>query len=174
MATKSCSRTLEVTIISGEGLLVTQSRPVKKNAFVIVRTDSVDTQMTKLDTEGESNPAWNEKLVVDMPIHARFLTVEVQCKTSSGNRVIGTARVPVSDFTGGYTPENYLHFLSYRLRDGNGERNGIINLSVRAKVPENASSYATFYSQPGLKVSADEGVSGGIVTGVPVWYGYQR
>ncbi|KAA8520594.1 hypothetical protein F0562_014850 [Nyssa sinensis] len=135
----------------------------------------VTARMTKVDTEGGSHPEWNEKLVVDMPVHAHSVTVEVQCKTNSGNKVIGAARIPVSDFVGGYTPENYLHFLSYRLRDDRGERNGIINLSVRVKMPEHATcaaSYAGSYSQPWSMVPGHQ-VSGAVVTGVPVCCGGQ-
>ncbi|KAL6981890.1 hypothetical protein U1Q18_023508 [Sarracenia purpurea var. burkii] len=135
---ETTSRVLEITVISGEGFLEGRRRPVKKNAFVIIRTDSRNSRTTKMDTAGGSYPVWNEKLAVDMPAHAGFLTVEVQRKTQSGGRVVGGARIPVSDFAGGYFPVNYLHFLSYRLRDERGESNGIINLSVRVKVPENA------------------------------------
>ncbi|XP_028064927.1 BON1-associated protein 2-like [Camellia sinensis] len=171
------SRSLEVTIISGENLRVDRTRPVKKNAFVVVRTDSSPiSQSTNLDIDGGSYPTWNQTLLVDMPVHARFLNVDVQCRSNSGDKVIGTARIPASDFAGGYFPENYLHFLSYRLRDSGGERNGIVNLSVRVKVPEGsgrvaASSAATSCSQsrPWMGVPAAGKVSGGIVSGVPVW-----
>ncbi|XP_059654222.1 BON1-associated protein 1-like [Cornus florida] len=104
-----------------------------------------------------------------MPVHSRFMTVEVQCKTSSGTKVIGIARIPATDFVGGYIPDTYLHFLSYRLRDVSGERNGIINLSVRMKVPEN-SSCAASCSRPWMAAPAADKVSGGAVTGIPVWY----
>ncbi|CAI0386923.1 unnamed protein product [Linum tenue] len=59
------------------------------------------------------------------------VTVEVQCRVGSGNRVVGAVAVPVSDFLGDLTPEDYLHFLSYRLRDPRGVKNGIVNFSVR-------------------------------------------
>ncbi|XP_028095787.1 BON1-associated protein 2-like [Camellia sinensis] len=175
------SRSLEVTIISGENLRVDRTRPVKKNAFVVVRTDSSPiSQSTNLDIDGGSYPTWNQTLLVDMPGHARFLNVDVQCRSNSGDKVVGTARIPASDFAGGYFPENYLHFLSYRLRDSGGERNGIVNLSVRVKVPEGsgrvaaASSAANSCSQsrPWMGVSAVGKVSGGIVSGVPVWSRY--
>ncbi|CAI0380982.1 unnamed protein product [Linum tenue] len=61
----------------------------------------------------------------------KSVTVEVQCRVGSGNRVVKAMAVPVSDFLGGPTPEDYLHFLSYRLRDRRGVRNGIVNFSVR-------------------------------------------
>lgn len=160
---ESTSRTLEVTVISGENLR-TNRRPVKKNTFVVIRTDSNNVCTTKMDADGGSYPSWNEKLVVDVPLHVRFITVEVQCKTSVGNKIVGVARIPVSDFVGGYVPQSYLHFLSYRLRDYKGERNGIINISVRAKVPE---LYASC-SGTGMGVPLGESNFGGVVTGIPI------
>lgn len=97
-------------------------------------------------------------------MHARFITVEVQCKTSMGNKTVGVARVPVSDFVGEYVPQSYLHFLSYRLRDYKGEKNGIINISVRAKVPDYASCSGT-----GMGVPLGGNNFAGVVTGIPVW-----
>lgn len=136
---------LEIRVISGEGLRLNRRQPLKKNAFVLIRTDSINSKTTKIDTEGGSYPTWNEKVIVNMPLNLRNITVQVQCKTYSGNKVVGTARIPVSDFVGGFIPANYLHFLSYRLRDGKGERNGIINLSVRVKSNDNfAPDYSRF------------------------------
>lgn len=161
---ESTSRTLEVTVISGENLR-TNRKPVKKNAFVVIQTDSANKVCTtKMDADGGSYPSWNEKVVVDVPMHARFITVEVQCKTSGGNKTVGVARVPISDFVGGHVPQSYLHFLSYRLRDYKGERNGIINISVKAKVPEYASCSGT-----GMGVPLGDNNFGGVVTGIPVW-----
>ena len=136
-------------------------------------------------------PTWNEKIVVDFPSQARFLTVEVHCKTYSGEKVVGMTRIRATDFSGGYFPDNYLHFLSYRLRDGKGERNGIINLSVRVKVPENMVSAAMCdggmvpWMRGPLAVEgyssgvvtrvplAVEDCSSGVVAGVPVWHSYK-
>ncbi|PSS13966.1 BON1-associated protein [Actinidia chinensis var. chinensis] len=177
MATNS--RALEVTVISGEGLQLERQRPVKKNAFAVVRTNSRISRTTKTDINGGGYPTWNEKIVVEFPSHARFLTVEVHCKTYSGEKVVGAARIPATDFAGGYFPENYLHILSYRLRDGKGERNGIINLSVRVKVLENTVSVTaaacgggtTPCLRPWMGVPvAGEGCSSEVVTGVPVWH----
>ncbi|CAI9781565.1 unnamed protein product [Fraxinus pennsylvanica] len=167
---KTSSRTIEITVISGEDLRVNRRQPVKKNTFVIVQTFSSRT--TKMDTDGGSYPVWNEKLVMELPMHANFINVSVQCKAfSSGNKLIGTARIPVSDFSGGYLPENYLSFLSYRLRDRNGEKNGIINLSVKVIGPENM-GWAASCPRPWTKVPVDNKVSGGTVVGIPVPYSY--
>ncbi|CAI9770234.1 unnamed protein product [Fraxinus pennsylvanica] len=112
---KASSRVIEVTVISGEDLRVNRKTPVEKNASVIVRSDPLNERSTGMNTEGGCNPMWNEKLVMDLPMHATHITVEVH----SRNKIIGTARIPLSDFTGGYLPANYLSFLSYRLRDAN-------------------------------------------------------
>ncbi|KAK3038075.1 hypothetical protein RJ639_031629 [Escallonia herrerae] len=153
-------------VISGEGLRVNRTTPVKKNTLVILRTESREGQATRVDTEGGSCPVWNEKFVVDMPMHARFVTAEVQCKTSAGNKVIGTAKIPVSDFVGG-------------LRDDKGERNGIINLSVKVRVAESdgakypMAGHTANYTRPCLAAPVQQKVAGGSVTGVPVWYNNQ-
>ncbi|XP_043705273.1 BON1-associated protein 1-like [Telopea speciosissima] len=132
---EKAKRCLEITIISAEGLRL-NGRSVKKNTFVIVRIDSDNQRLTRMDKEGGSYPSWNEKLELPLPLpplsnSVQLITVEVQCKTSLGVRSVGTSKIPTSDFMGDYTPPQYLHFLSYRLRDRNGERNGIINFSVR-------------------------------------------
>ncbi|KAJ7951096.1 BON1-associated protein 2 [Quillaja saponaria] len=166
------SRSLEITVLSGESLRVDR-KPVKKNAYVIVRTESNNVVMTRMDTEGRNYPSWNEKMVVDMSVHERFITFEVECKTTMGIRRVGMARIPVSDFVGGYLPDNYLHFLSYRLRDFEGNRNGIINFSVRvtAATSEVLSCSATA-ARVGTTVGEmkNGGNDSGVVTGVPVWW----
>ncbi|KAJ8900244.1 hypothetical protein K2173_024884 [Erythroxylum novogranatense] len=171
---------LEVTVISCEDLRINR-RPVKNNTYVIVRTGPLNSLTTKIDTEGGSYPFWNEKLVMDMPIHERFVTFEVYRKGSSGNRFVGLARMPVTDFMGRCIPEGYLSFLSYRLRDAKDGRNGIINVSVRMeptrswsaqrkkKMHETSSSSASCTSKT-LAMPSGESEHGEVVTGVPVWW----
>ncbi|XP_010040910.2 BON1-associated protein 1 [Eucalyptus grandis] len=172
------NRSLEVTIISGEDLRI-NDRPIKNNAFVTVKADSCcspsSQDSTKPDAQGESYPYWDGKLRVELPAGSRYIVVEV-CRRSfsTGDKLVGTAWIPVSDFIGDYTPENYLHFLSYRLRDAKGLRNGIINISVRVV----SSSYKGTSScssrppplVPGFRMPADRENHGGTVTGVPAWY----
>lgn len=177
MDSASCS--LEITVLSAEDLRL-DGKSIKKDAFVVVKFDSLSSKSTKADHQGGSNPSWNQKLEMDMPMHSHFITLEVQCKIGSVNRVIGTAGVPVSDFLGGYTPLNYLHFLSYRLRDVRGEKNGIVNVSVKVKgVADYRRKYLPGYppcsssslsSQPTWGIPKEEkNCHGGVVTGVPVW-----
>ncbi|XP_030533478.1 BON1-associated protein 1-like [Rhodamnia argentea] len=163
--TPSCR--LEVTAISGEDLRI-NGRPIKNNAFVTVKADSHGSPSlhgsTKPDALGESYPHWDEKLHVDLPEGSRYLVGEVRRRSSSaGDRLVGTACIPVSDFI--YTPKNHLHFLSYRLRDAEGLRNGIINISVRVTASSGSSP-----SVPDFGVPADREKMHGTVTGVPVWY----
>ncbi len=167
------SRTLEITILSAENLRMNR-KSIKKNAFVTVQSDaSNDVSTTKVDSEGGSYPSWNEKFVMDMPLHARFITAEVKCKTSTGIKSVGMTRIPVSDFIGGYIPENQLHFLSYRLWDSKVKRNGVINVSVRVKTAEHFCSNSTIL--PAVKgVPVDRDRSTGVVTGIPaIWLNYQ-
>ena len=165
------SRTLEINVISAEKLQLNR-KSIKQNVFVCVQSDPTNICTTKMDTERGSYPSWKEKLKLDMPLHASFLTVEVKCKTSTGIKSVGTARIPVSDFIGGYVPENQLHFLSYRLWDSKVRRNGIINVSVRVKSPEYSSSMSQPAPVQGMPVA--ELSPAGVVTGIPVWPNYQR
>lgn len=105
---------------------------------------------------------------MELPVHARFLTVEAR----SGSRVIGAANIPVTDFAGGHLPEGYLSFLSYRLKDGSGQKNGIVNISVRVKGGA-SSGCAASCSRPWMGAAVAEGkVYGGAVMGIPVSYTY--
>ncbi|KAI6707599.1 hypothetical protein NL676_010561 [Syzygium grande] len=175
------NRSLEVTVISGEDLRI-NDRPIKNNAFVAVKADSCGSpslqDSTKPDALSESYPYWDEKLHLDLPAGSRYLVIEVYRRSSvARDRLIGTAWIPVSDFIGDYTPENYLHFLSYRLVDAKGLRNGIINISVRV-VPSSCKGTAALPSSPSVpkfgippvRVGTGGTVTGGTVTGVPVRY----
>ncbi|XP_073314085.1 BON1-associated protein 2-like [Primulina huaijiensis] len=159
------SKAIEVTVISAEGLLESRRKPVKKNAFVVVKSDPRNPISTGVDSEGGSYPSWNQKLEMELQSHVRFIAVEAH----SGSKVIGSANIPVMDFSGGSLPENYLSFLSYRLRDANGEKNGIINLSVKVKGGVK-SGYAASCSRPWIRAPMDDKVANWIVTGIPVSY----
>ncbi|KAG7018979.1 BON1-associated protein 2, partial [Cucurbita argyrosperma subsp. argyrosperma] len=141
MATTS-SRSIEITVISGEDLRIDR-KSVKRKTFVTVKFDRQSIGggggRTEIDERGGCYPFWNEKMLMEIPVDAMFLTIEVHCGSISRNRIVGTANVPVSDFLGRYRPENYLHLLSYRLRDRCGERNGIVNISVRVRALESES-----------------------------------
>ncbi|KAL3618666.1 hypothetical protein CASFOL_037485 [Castilleja foliolosa] len=170
---KPSSKVIEITVISAEGLLDKKRKPTKKPVSVSVRTGPFISRSTgQADPDGPGSClSWNEKMVMDLPMHARFITVEA----CSGGRVIGAANIPVTDFDGGRMPENYLCFLSYRLRDGGGGKNGIINLSV--KVIKGSSGgdrgCAVSCARPWMGVpAADNKMSGGVVTGIPVQYRY--
>ncbi|XP_028960635.2 BON1-associated protein 2-like [Malus domestica] len=170
-------RTLEITVISLENLQLDQ-KPIKTNASVTVRIDTNSQfRTTIIDTEGDAYPLWNEKLVLELPMHSKSTTVGVQCKTAYGVRMFGTATVLASDFVGAYVPESYLHFLSYRLRDYKGERNGVINISVRMRVPEMyacASSTTSSHSRMGFPTAGNHSFGGGVAIGVPVWYKFVK
>ncbi|KAI3441822.1 SRP54 domain-containing protein [Psidium guajava] len=174
--THNRSLELEVTVISGEDLRI-NDKPIKNNAFVTIKADSHGSPSllqgsTKPDVRSESYPYWDEKLHVDLPAGSHYVVVEV-CRRSSAavDKLVGTAWIPVSDFIGNYTPENYLHFLSYRLRDVKGQRNGIINISVRVIPPSYKGTAASSSSPsvPKFGIPVDREKTGGTVTGVPVW-----
>ncbi|KAF2311166.1 hypothetical protein GH714_019780 [Hevea brasiliensis] len=135
----STSRTLEITVLSCEDLRIDR-RLVKKNTYVMVRTDPLNYRTTKMDTEGGAYPSWNQKLTIDMPLHERFIT----------------------------------------LRDAKGERNGIVNVSVKVKVPEYylssnnnkkvvpENNSFSMTSKPVPAIPIGSGKNFGIVIGIPV------
>ncbi|KAL6128775.1 hypothetical protein ACLB2K_072130 [Fragaria x ananassa] len=177
------TRSVEITVLSAENLQ-SNRKPLKKNSFVTVRTDSPVTKeyrTAETDCEG-GGPKWNEMIVMEVPAHAKNLIVEVQCQ--NGARPIGAASIPVTEFTGGWVPESYLHFLSYRLRDERGVRNGIVNISVRMKVEEGGTSsmYGRKLLSSGCASTSSQAKWGypavdnsAVATGVPVnWKSYSR
>ncbi|KAI3701149.1 hypothetical protein L2E82_45794 [Cichorium intybus] len=165
---------LQLTIISAEDLSLTKTHLVKKNTYVVIKVDSNNDQITTMDTQNGSYPSWNEKFLIDVPMHVKSFTLEVRCKNFSGHHVVGSARVPMSDFIGGYFPCNYLQFLSYRLRDRYDERNGIINLSVKMMPANNtaSSSIPTTYSMKTIgwnyRATMGQKLTYGVVVSVPI------
>uniref|UniRef100_A0A7N0SZ81 C2 domain-containing protein n=1 Tax=Kalanchoe fedtschenkoi TaxID=63787 RepID=A0A7N0SZ81_KALFE len=154
-------KVVEITLISCEGLTTPDNhRPLKKHARGVIRTPQSASvvRSTSLDRHGGAYPRWDERFTVEMPAWARWLDVEVW---SGMERLIGTARVPASDFSGGIVPDGYLNFLSYRLREGNGEFNGIVNVSVRVVGRK-------LESRNGAGFGCALGVPGRVVTGIPV------
>ncbi|XP_056693546.1 BON1-associated protein 1-like [Spinacia oleracea] len=129
----SCS--LEITIKSAEELTIGNQKPVTKNVFVTISVENqgyTNQLRTRPCVEG-AKPTWNEKLFTDMSKNAKFILLEVRYKKRSTEKSIGIAKVPTSDFVGNHMPLNYQHCLCYRLRDRNGEPNGIISFSVNVK-----------------------------------------
>jgi len=133
------SRTLEITVISGENIHVTD------DAFVVVRGESLNCYTTKTvkdnDDCGKNSSflSWNEKFLLNMSMHARSITFEVQCKKFKSVRPIGVARIAVLDILNGAESENCSRILSYKLRDWEGRQNGIIHFGVKVVAPEERS-----------------------------------
>ncbi|KAF3795666.1 hypothetical protein EJ110_NYTH04307 [Nymphaea thermarum] len=158
---------LEVNVISAESLRF-PTFTTGKNAFVVVGTDSCDRRATAVDQHGGAYPSWNEKLTVPFPPQVRSIEVDVRCKTARGEKSVCRSTIAVSDFIGVYDiPCGYLHFLSYRLHDKEGKRNGIINLAVKV---------LTWLPQRCLKPSAPlfpvpaAGASDGALVGIAIPY----
>ncbi|XP_022945702.1 BON1-associated protein 2-like [Cucurbita moschata] len=158
------SRTLEITVISAEDLH-RRRKSMKKKSFATVKIDSQNLGSTQIDDRGGSYPFWNNKMALNLPSNVSFMTVYVHSGNFSRNEIVGTANVPVSDFLGGFVPESYLHFLSYRLRDVRGERNGIVNISVRVLASDHTSTPQTRKVQiPAEKTN----FGGGVAIGIPM------
>lgn len=166
---------LEITIISAEDLRLHLSRPIKKNsAFATVRSGPNNSLSTRVDQEGGTSPCWNEKLHLALHPTARSFTVEVHCKAGfgSGSKLVGSAEIPVSDIVEDFVPAHQLHFLSYRLREQDGERNGIVNLSVRMLGPDCIRRSAPQWrmAMEGEKEEKLPSYENGIAVGVPVGF----
>lgn len=81
---------------------------------------------------------WDESFVIHlpMPVMTSNIDLQVRCVNSKGrDRLIGSVVLPVSDFVGNYWLENHLHLLRYMLRDKKERRSGVVNLSVKVKLP---------------------------------------
>ncbi|KAI4358014.1 hypothetical protein L6164_001923 [Bauhinia variegata] len=178
------SKTLEITVISAENLSVDHN-PVTENAYVTVRTESIKCCKTSMAREGGSHPSWNEKFLLEMPMHAKSINFEVQCKMSTGIvKSVGVARIAISDFLGESVPESSLQFLRYSLRNWDGGRSGIINFTARVKSPEeDLCSEEKPEKETGVKprscgmfenevmgIQIGEKNAYGVVTGIPVWW----
>ncbi|KAI4369898.1 hypothetical protein MLD38_018293 [Melastoma candidum] len=158
---------VEIGVISAEQLTI-NGRPIKNKAFATVVAGgcpNLKSYSTRIDEEGGHCPCWNEKFLVNLASTSRYILVEVHRRGSSGDKIVGRAWIPVSDFSDEYSVPvaNRLHFLSYRLRDTKGLKNGIVNVSIRVLSPTetspcSSSSSPVFYS----------GSRPGMVTGFPV------
>ncbi|MED6158433.1 hypothetical protein PIB30_032756 [Stylosanthes scabra] len=177
---------LELMVQSVEGLqLERKPATTKNNLFVVVRAESINSYTTCMAKQGDTNNnlTWNHKLVVDVPLHASSITLDVKSKTLKGVKDIGIARVAVSEFMGcgggGGIPQHCLQFLSYRLTDWEGRRNGVLNFSVRVlNSPEYAGKVVSScgFQMRGTAMEATTTSSsassggGGVVVGVPIWW----
>ncbi|KAK4266768.1 hypothetical protein QN277_023645 [Acacia crassicarpa] len=170
------TRTLEVTIISGENLCMDQN-PATENVYVVVRGESLKCWTTKMGKQGGESlglgytSLWNERLTVEAPLHAKSITFEVQCKTPKGSvRSIGLARIAISDVVP-KEDEGCSEVLSYRLRNWEGRRSGVISFSVKTKKEEqeqrldDGSKFSGMQNHGGFNVQNNNGV----VLGIPVW-----
>ncbi|KAK7317527.1 hypothetical protein RJT34_01842 [Clitoria ternatea] len=74
-------RTLELNVLSLDELYA-DPKLKTRNLFVVVRAESIKCYTTSMATTRsnyERKPLWNEKLLVEMPTHARSITLEVKC-----------------------------------------------------------------------------------------------
>ncbi|CAH8287575.1 unnamed protein product [Eruca vesicaria subsp. sativa] len=155
------TRKLEITAISAEGLLDGR-KPVKKNVFVAFEIAENQCNgaivRTRVDEVGGDYPVWEDKLEMEFSLPSSsekkkkesFMYVRVCRQVSGGggsgkDKHVGTARVPVKDFMGGYAPEGFLHCLSYRLWDEYGKRNGVVNFSARIVTDKKGGGERSFW-----------------------------
>nr|KYP77023.1 hypothetical protein KK1_021289 [Cajanus cajan] len=159
------SRTLEITVISGENVRVTE------DAYVVVRAESLNCCTTRtVKDRGTNLLSWNDKFLLHVPVHARSITFEVQSNKFNASRPLGVARIALSDFLGGDMSENQLRTFSYGLRNWEGKRNGVIHFSVRiAPPPEKCSPAARRgCGDRFVGINVGDNSSNQVVLGVPV------
>ncbi|KAJ0259155.1 BON1-associated protein 2 [Hirschfeldia incana] len=144
MSYSRSNRSLEIELISAEGLKVNR-KPMKRKTFGVIRIDQ-EIHKCKVDEQGGSYPIWKERIKTEMAVDrsVRFISVEV-CYITSGGAVknVGVAKIPLTDFLGGFAPQGHLNFLSYRLRDEYGDKSGIVNVSILVKPDVNDVKYAS-------------------------------
>ncbi|KAG5041994.1 hypothetical protein JHK87_005909 [Glycine soja] len=179
MATKP--KTLELTVLSAEGLHVRGKPTPNIKVFAVVRAESITSHTTAMVTTTTTNGSdngfqylWNDKFWVELGPRARCVTIEVKCRTETGVvRDIGVARIAVSDFLGGSSvPDHCLQSLCYRLRDWDGRENGVVNFSVRvAPPPTPPPPPPPPPPAEGAEIYCSSSTSGtGVVTGIPVYW----
>ncbi|XP_057758725.1 uncharacterized protein LOC130979323 [Arachis stenosperma] len=179
------SRTIEITVISGKNV------HEKEESYVVVRAESLKSCTTKSakntdiiinNNHTSSLISWNEKLLLEIPMHARSITFEVQCKNSraSSARPVGMARIAISDILlggSGFGSDSDVdnNVLSYTLRDWDGRRNGVIHFSVTtakitAAVEEEVEPPVKGLVEDHMKKNNKN--SNEVVLGVPLWWNY--
>uniref|UniRef100_A0A1J3HT99 BON1-associated protein 1 n=1 Tax=Noccaea caerulescens TaxID=107243 RepID=A0A1J3HT99_NOCCA len=177
----SMTKTLEIDIRSAEGLKVNR-RLVKGKTFAVAKIGE-KSRRSNLDQSGGSDPTWNCKAELPMDGNVQFLSIEVFYRTGSGrDKQIGEAKIPATDFMGRYSPEGHWNFLSYRLRDGFGDKCGIVNVSIVVKPNPTETTTAmrdyggcssqateTGLWRPRSETPSIDGYGGRLVTGVPIW-----
>ncbi|KAK7349558.1 hypothetical protein VNO77_07009 [Canavalia gladiata] len=167
---QACS--LEINVISGENICVDRSL-LAENVYVVVRAESLSCCTTKMVNEEKGVLAWNEKFLLNIPSHARSVTFEVQCKRYKGVRPIGVARIALSDLIGDnnkkvWESESSAEMYSYRLRDWEGQRNGVIHFSVKVVKPKDQYSCEEMKAEKGIISRVRSGGFGTQVMGFQV------
>ncbi|KAF8088289.1 hypothetical protein N665_0546s0021 [Sinapis alba] len=145
MSYSRSKRSLEIELISAEGLKVNR-KPVKRKTFGVIRIDQETHHTCEEYEQGGSYPIWKHRIKTEMAVDGsvRFISVEVSYRTSGGAvKNVGVAKIPVTDFIGGFAPQGHLNFLSYRLRDEYGDKSGIVNVSIMVKPDVNDVKYAS-------------------------------
>ncbi|KAF1863864.1 hypothetical protein Lal_00030984 [Lupinus albus] len=170
-------RTIEITVISGENISVDENL-MAENVYVVVRPESINCYTTKMGIREEGLIAWNEKFLLEIPMHAKSITFEVQCKKYKRSRLIGVARIALSDLEGG-KENNCLQMFAYGLRDWDGRRNGVIHFSVRNFLISEVKCVKgiTMGSSCGFEnqvmgFQVNEKNSNDVAIGIPLWWSY--
>ncbi|KAL8136439.1 hypothetical protein V2J09_002440 [Rumex salicifolius] len=165
---------LEITVLSVDSLVMPNKRRKKNSVHVSVCVDSDPSTWQSTSTvdvaRGETSATWNERLKVTGVSSSVAFEVRQSRKsmlTGKSKRVaICSADVPVSELVEGHVARDCVRFLSYRLRDRDGEDSGIVNFSIRVKGLDRDGNRGRSLL-PELGVPRWQAGGGGVVVGVP-------
>lgn len=143
----SHQNTMEITVISAQGLKKTSSGPFshRLRPFITITAyppnphnsnEKCQMYRTRVDDQGGVNPTWGDKFHV--PIDTAFFQNRYSCiyvhlytkRLITGQVQLGWCQVPVTDI--GFLPEGSVKYLSYRILARDGTRTpGVVNLAIR-------------------------------------------
>lgn len=132
-------RELEVMIISAEDLKNVKRIGKKMRCYAVAYMDPDHKASTSIDQEGVINPTWNEKLLLttDDELLSNVLaaiTVEIYSYSHIRDRLVGTARILISELLTGGDPakpsDNPIQCLAVQVRRPSGRPQGILNIWV--------------------------------------------
>ncbi|KAL3609595.1 hypothetical protein D5086_000615 [Populus alba] len=143
-----------------------QKTPLNDEAQKNEQQQLLQRQKTPADREGGSNPEWNHKMQFDLnttslPGHGDhlFFKFKLRCEGAIfGNKSIGEVCVPFKDLTEEFNGS--VRFVSYQVRNSDGNPNGVLNLSyeVNEKVQKEGIDSPKVDLPPGIRFSSPKKV----------------
>ncbi|GLJ55923.1 hypothetical protein SUGI_1200650 [Cryptomeria japonica] len=120
----------EIEIISSQDLkcMTSFGRPMR--TYSVVWSDSTAQKCTRIDRGERGGSCW-KWIKGFLSQKGSAVLIQIYCKTMTGKKRVGSARMPYSDILEGFSKPESSHFLSNRIRTPNGRPRGYLDLSVR-------------------------------------------